>query len=140
MYRIQDVELPADCIRGAIHVASSIARTTVGLGNGASPLVSAHFESLRVAAAIAPVALDGDCLCIRKHRKARRTLQRYVEDGSFAHLLRRWERTLPKWSAGAKTEEGGAYFTRLMERGTSILVSGTPSGGKSTFVDTLVSL
>ena len=140
MFRLEDAQLPSDCIRGAIHVASSIARSTVGLGRGASPLVSAHLENLRIAAAIAPVALHGDCLCIRKHRKVKRRLADYVDDGSFRHLLRRWERPLPRVEKDAGEREVARYFEGLVTRGASILVSGTPSGGKSTFVDMLVGL
>src|SRR5258706_6029820 len=48
MVRLEDANLSAECIRGAIDAASSIARTTVGLGKDASPLVSAHLENLRI--------------------------------------------------------------------------------------------
>ena len=140
MLRLEDATLAPDCIRGAINVASSIARTTVGLGNGASPLVSAHLDNMRIAAVISPIALHGDCLCIRKHRKVRRSLGDYVDDGSFRHLLGRWERPLPKFDRSAGERDVAGYFERLMEAGATVLVSGTPSGGKSTFLDMLVGL
>lgn len=140
MYRLEDVSLSQECVRGAIHVASSIARVTVGIGKHAAALVSAHVDSLRIAAAISPVALRGDCLCIRKHRKVRRTLDDYAEDGSFDHLLKRWRRALPEFDVGGDGRDVARYFERLMVAGASILVSGTPSGGKSTFLDMLVGL
>ena len=140
IFRFDGAHLSADCIRGAINVTSSVARTSVGLGNGASPLVSAHLDNLRVAAAIAPVALYGDCLCIRKHRRIKRGLMDYVQDGSFRHLLRRWERPLPCFDKEAGERDIAEYFQRIMQRGTSVLISGTPSGGKSTFLDMLVAL
>lgn len=140
MFRLDDARLSPECVRGAIHVASSIARITVGLGKRAVPLVSAHLGNMRIAAAIAPVALYGDCICIRKHRKVRRGLADYLGDGSFRHLLRPWERPAPQFEVGGMESGVAAYFRKLMAGGASILVSGTPSGGKSTFLDTLVSL
>lgn len=140
MYRLEDTRLSPECIRGAIHVASAIAKISVGMGRECMPLVSAHLDNLRIAAAIAPVALHGDSLCIRKHRKVKRALADYLDDGSLRHLLRRWERPAPTFQSGGGEGDVASYFVRLMEQGATILVSGTPSGGKSTFVDTLVGL
>lgn len=140
MWRLEDVRLPPDAIRGAINVASSVARTSVGIGEKESPLVSAHIDDLRIAAAIRPVAEYSDCLCIRKHRKMQRSLQDYVADGSFTYLRTRWERELPEVRANGQDNDVAAFFQKVMQEGATILVSGTPSGGKSTFVDTLVGL
>jgi pilus assembly protein CpaF len=140
MFRLEDTSLSPDCLRGAINVASSIARITVGLGKGAVPLISAHLDNLRIAAAISPVALHGDSLCIRRHRKVKRDLAAYVDDGSFHHLLKRWERPDTQFDGTGGDRGIAGYFQRLMEQGASVLVSGTPSGGKSTFLDMLVGL
>lgn len=140
MYRLDSVRVSPDAIRGAINVASKIARSSVGIGEKESPLVSAHIDDLRIAAAVQPVAEYSDCLCIRKHRRMQRSLQDYIDDGSFAFLRQKWKREVPQVRGTGLDSDVGTYFKDLMEQGATILVSGTPSGGKSTFVDTLVGL
>lgn len=142
--RYTEASLSHNDILGAINLAATCSRTSVTMssaeGRQGSALVYSQIDNLRVAAAIHPVAHYGNCLCIRIHRRKKRTLQNYVDDGSFEYLTKPIVRDLPRLALNAKPEAIAEFFTDLMESGASVLVSGTPSGGKSTFLDVLVGL
>lgn len=133
-------DLDKEALRGAISVAASAARTSVGLSAGNTPVVDAQLGNFRIAAAIDPISHGGASMTIRKHRSVRFTPEEYLASGGFAHLGKGIKTELPTFNREMTEANILAYLRELMSHGVSVLVSGTPSGGKSSFLGVLASL
>lgn len=142
--RYTESAIAANDVLAAINLVAACSRTSITLSStsakSGSGLVHAQIDNLRVAAAIHPIAHYGNCLCIRIHRRKTRTMEDYVEDGSLDYLVKPLAPDLPKFSASTTKGAIAGYFADLMATGASILVSGTPGGGKTTWLGSFVAL
>lgn len=105
-------------VHAAVKVLARLARrdATAGTRDG---MIDARFDGMRVAACLAPTAVRGHALCIRKHLRRRLSLDELVQGGCLtddaAHLLR------------------GAVRGRC-----NLIISGATDSGKTTFMNALL--
>lgn len=87
--------------------------------NTLQPIVDARLKGgERINAVIAPVALDGPVLTIRKFPKNPITMNKLLEWGSI-------------------TKEAASFLEKLMQAGYTILIGGGTGSGKTTFLNAL---
>lgn len=87
--------------------------------NEASPIVDARLEDgSRVNVVLAPIALEGPILTIRKFPQYPITIERLIEIGSI-------------------TEEAAEFLRKLVVSGYNIFISGGTGSGKTTFLNAL---
>lgn len=106
-----------------------------------SAVFDARTQGVRLAAALYPVAVHGNAICIRKHTRSLRTLGMYLEDGLFGVV------------GGGGIEEsgrpldgdiaaGGAglleYFRWVVRSRKNVIVVGGTGSGKTTFINALL--
>lgn len=105
-------------VHAAVKVLARLSRrdATAGTRDG---MIDARFDGMRVAACLAPTALRGHALCIRKHLPRRLTLDELAEGGCL-------------------TGEA-AHLLRLAVRGRcNLIIGGATDSGKTTFMNALV--
>lgn len=100
-------------LRAAIQTLGRLENKDVVAG-GEHSLVDTRLTGLRVAAGLAPCAVEGNFLCIRKHRTMVLPLQSYGDEETVAHLRE---------------------FIRARK---NILISGGTSSGKTTFINAMI--
>jgi pilus assembly protein CpaF len=87
--------------------------------NEASPIVDARLEDgSRVNVVLAPIALDGPILTIRKFPSSPITIEKLIQIGSI-------------------TEEAADFLRKLVVSGYNIFISGGTGSGKTTFLNAL---
>lgn len=111
--KLSDIE-----IRSAIEILARLVGKEAKETNR-DAIIDARLEGLRIAAALSPVATKGASICIRKHAQNLRTLQDYVDDGSFSAEVR-------------------DLLTHAVINRKNILISGGTSSGKAQPLDALV--
>jgi Flp pilus assembly CpaF family ATPase len=92
-------------------------------------LLDAAFDGLRISAVLAPVSRTGDVICIRKLSRSRRPVEDFVQSEIKLgedlvqpfELSHRWQGQLARW---------------VSER-RNLLISGSTSSGKTTFLNAL---
>lgn len=129
-------------LEGAMRAAATAAGTSLGVGIGddrarVRPFVNAQIGNLRIAGLIAPFAHRGHCMSIRIHSYQKRSLADYENAGSFRLLARPYQQALNELVAMSNVADTLAAF---MSRGLNILVSGIPSGGKTSAMRMLLDL
>mgnify|MGYP001028717644 CR=1 FL=1 len=100
-------------LRAAIQTLGRLDNKDVTAG-GEHSLVDTRLTGLRVAAGLSPCAVEGNFLCIRKHRTMVLPLQSYGDDQTVEHLRE---------------------FIRARK---NILISGGTSSGKTTFINAMI--
>lgn len=87
--------------------------------NLSSPIVDSRLpDGSRINAVLAPVAIGGSVLTIRKFAREEMTLEKLVQGGSL-------------------TKEAASYLIQSVESGKCIVVSGGTGSGKTTFLNAL---
>lgn len=113
--KLSDIE-----IRSAIEILARLVGKEAKETNR-DAIIDARLEGLRIAAALSPVATKGASICIRKHAQNLRTLQDYVDDGSFSAEVR-------------------DLLTQAVLNRKNILISGGTSSGKTTFMNAILAI
>lgn len=100
-------------LRAAIQTLGRLENKDVTPG-GEHSLVDTRLTGLRVAAGLTPCAVEGNFLCIRKHRTMVLPIESYGDEATVAHLKE---------------------FIRARK---NILISGGTSSGKTTFINAMI--
>lgn len=134
-----DVSIDDVSVRGAIKSLAS------ANGRDVFPVIDARAAGFRVAAALSPVAIKGNAICIRKHSRSLRRLNDYIEDGAFvpnggAGGHAGGGLAMPPLDAVARGGEALADFFRWCVRSRrNIVIAGGTGSGKTTFMNALIS-
>lgn len=115
-----NVDLNAATIRTAITLIASLVKKEVGEGADRA-ILSARLPGFRIEAIVPPVAVNGPCMCIRRHASRVFTIGEYVDSGVIS----------PKY---AKLLEKA-----IADRQNFLVVGGTGSG-KTTMMNTALSM
>lgn len=114
-------------------------------GKEPSPIMDARGHGIRIAIALAPVAINGHSLCIRKHSKQRFKMSDYLDQGSFDVLTSDERAERDKDSGRPDTDivlaggQGVADMLRwMMVSHQSILIAGATGSGKTSLMDMLL--
>jgi len=114
-------------------------------GKAASPIMDARSHGIRLAIAMSPVAVNGHCMCIRKHSALRFTMDDYLKQGAFNVLTfdERAERDKDSGRPDAdyvgRGGQGVADMLRwMMQSHQSILIAGATGSGKTSLMDMLL--
>ena len=118
-------------LRGAIRALARLSGQDA-VENSPQAIINARVGDMRVAAVLAPTAVDGHALCIRKHVSRDMRLDDYAAAGAFQ-----------KSGIDHETVESAAdgpveFFRRAVANRRTILVSGATGSGKTTFVNALI--
>jgi len=103
-----------------------------------------QLDGIRIAAALKPVSINGNSICIRKHTSSAITMGDYCDRGLFdlkpkteAHLLSE----TPPYELAAKGGSGLAeFFEWMVVSKKSLLVAGATGSGKTTLMRALMRL
>ncbi|NHQ86737.1 CpaF family protein [Iodobacter sp. HSC-16F04] len=102
-------------------------------------ILDAELPGLRIAAALPPISYFGPVMAIRKHGRHVRTLDDYVNDGSFNPFYEDTGEILTARPADHLVSQGGIHLKNSLEwmRDThqNIVISGATSSGKTTFLN-----
>jgi pilus assembly protein CpaF len=137
------LDLPATAVRNALKALASLNHKEV------RPIMDTRVQSgrhgLRIAAAMHPVAVHGDMLCIRKHTHSLRRLTQYLQQGAFEPMddvLRRAGTEGIERPPDEAVEEGGASVLEFLRwvilARKNCIISGGTSSGKTTFMNALL--
>ncbi|MCA3000117.1 MAG: CpaF family protein [Rhodocyclaceae bacterium] len=143
IYQYKEAKLTPAQLTQAINASATAARTTVSLqpkDNTASPLVYSHIGNLRIAAAIKPIAFNGDCMCIRVHRKKQITMDDIEQSGVLMSLVKPIKQHVPMYRPIGEPTSASirAYLCELVASGVTILFAGKPGEGKSTKMNAML--
>lgn len=132
-----DVPLDEVAIRTAITVLGRLDNKDVA-PNSKNAIVDTRFGHYRVAAVVAPTAVHGHAICIRKQAHVDTVLDDYVADSLHGAGVRQDAMSVDR----AELARGGpvlADFLRWVVRARkNVIVSGGTSSGKTTFMKALL--
>lgn len=131
MERVQDARIGEATLRGAIRALARLSGQDA-VENTPQAIVHARVEDMRVAAVLAPTAVDGHALCIRRHVSREMRLADYEAAGAFDRPGAAGE------AAEAPAPGPAELFRRAVRDRKTILVSGATGSGKTTFVNALL--
>ncbi|WP_336817524.1 CpaF family protein [Burkholderia gladioli] len=99
-----------------------------------------RMPNLRVAMAMPPVAVHGPAMAIRKHRKVRRRLRQYLDEGLFQPGIKR---PIARSERGATSDISAGnelvfdFLRQIMLTKQNILLAGSTSAGKTALLNAL---
>lgn len=131
--RIDDIS-----VRGAVKSLASANSRDV------APVLDARATGFRIAAALVPVAVKGNAMCIRKHARSLRSLTDYVQDHSFdpqvqaRHVAALMEDMPPPEQVAKGGEALAAFFRWAVRTKKNIVIAGSTGSGKTTFLNSLL--
>lgn len=139
--RMEKVQVKIDdiLVRGALKSLASANNRDI------SPVLDARASGFRVAAAMSPVAIKGNAICIRKHTRSLRSLAQYCKDGSFdpatsgAALAAHAVMPPPLEEVKRGGEALMDFFRWMVRARKSFIVAGGTGSGKTTFMNSLLS-
>jgi len=112
------VNLTEAQLRAAVMVLARLSRRDARPGSREA-MLDARFDGMRVAACLAPTAIRGHALCIRKHLKCRLSLAGLVEQGSM-------------------TEPAARLLRCAVQGRCNLIIAGATDSGKTTFMNALL--
>lgn len=133
------------------HQVDAVIKILANLNNKPDALIlDCRLPGLRIAAARHPIAVRGHSMCIRKHAARKITIADYLASGAFSPLARPITDgavgggdTVPPAIAMAMPCGGPAiadFLAWAVRTRKTLLVSGSTSSGKTTFVGALLDL
>ncbi|WP_186191208.1 CpaF family protein [Burkholderia gladioli] len=105
-----------------------------------SAILDCRMPNLRVAMAMPPVAVHGPAMAIRKHRKVRRRLRQYLDEGLFQPGIKR---PIARSERGATSDISAGnelvfdFLRQIMLTKQNILLAGSTSAGKTALLNAL---
>lgn len=135
VYRINE-QLPESSLSSAIKAIASIN------SKGVAKIVDARLPGIRVAAVLDPVAVRGNAMSIRKHTQLKVTLDSYLASGALEvlgpeNITEKHPR--PDDASVLRGGDGVVKFLRwAVSTHKNVLVSGSTSSGKTTFLNALI--
>lgn len=115
-----NVALPKQSINSAIQLIAGYVKKEVGEQRG-NLLLSARLPGMRIEASLPPVSVRGPSMSIRKHAGRVFTLQEQI-------------------AAGVMTEAQGEMLQKAVDAKEAILIAGGTASGKTTLMNTTLSL
>ena len=136
MFKV-DVDIEDVAVRSAIKSLASANNKDV------FPVIDARAAGFRVAAALVPVGIKGNAICIRKHTRSLRRLDNYLNDGAFEPKGDTDQGLhgagIPDLQEVAKGGQALADFFRWAVRSKrNIAIAGGTGSGKTTFMNALL--
>lgn len=105
------------------------------------PILDCKLPGLRIAATLAPIALHGPSMSIRRHSAQVFTMQSYVDSGAFAPTITLPRRTLTDRPTDGDIASGDDGLRRFMEWLASsrynFILSGSTSAGKTALLNAM---
>lgn len=118
--QLSELRLSENQVVGMIVNLANISRREVDLHEGSKlAIVSARLPGFRIEAQLAPVAVDGPYVSIRRHNTQVLGLEDYV-------------------AAGQVSERQAAFLRHAVQTHQTVLVAGGTSTGKTTFLNALI--
>jgi pilus assembly protein CpaF len=146
MQKIEGLEIEDLRVRAAIKALAS-----ANDRNSVTSIMDARMPGYRIAAALYPVAVRGNALCIRKHNASSKLLYDYVESGALQPACRQEENAehAPTASVedylsrhGDDVRKGGAalyeFLRWCIQARLNFIVAGATGSGKTTLMNALL--
>lgn len=138
MVRVENIELSDVNIRAAIKALAGANTKDV------HPVLDCRMPGYRIAAALNPVGIKGNAICIRKHARSMRSLESYTQSGVF-DLNAPWKSHIddlpprPMREEMAENPEAVERMLRwIVQSRKNIMVVGSTGSGKTTFMNALL--
>lgn len=138
MHKVEGIELSDVNIRAAIKALAGANTKDV------HPVLDCRMPGYRIAAALSPVGIKGNAICIRKHARSMRSLGSYTESGVF-DLKAPWlshHDDLPPRPMREEMAENPEAVERMLRwivhAKKNIMVVGSTGSGKTTFMNALL--
>lgn len=132
-----NVTLSPEQVRGAVVLLGNIERKNVQ-ENTKNAIIDTRMDGIRIAAALAPTALRGHSICIRKHSARNFSLEEY-EDQVLSFKKDHLVKDDPEPSRPKPDGTGMAEWLKWMTRARkSTAVSGGTSTGKTSMLNALL--
>lgn len=142
MRRLEGLQLDERGISAAVRALATANSKDV------SRVLDARMPGYRIAAALHPVAIKGDALCIRKHSMSSRPLQSYVESGAFDPCVQDEQQegaaSLERYLSehGQALARGGQalhdFLVWCVRTRKNFIVAGSTGSGKTTLMNALL--
>lgn len=124
------------------NVSAAVRALASANGKDVKAVLDCRMPGYRIAAALAPVAIRGSAICIRKHSRSERTLDTYMEAGGFGGLPERAGHLKEERPADEDVRKGGAalraFLSWMVKSRKNIAIAGGTGSGKTTFLNALL--
>lgn len=131
MERIAGIEITDVNMRAAIKALAGSNSKAV------QPVLDCRMTGFRIAAAMSPVAIHGNALCIRKHSRVRRTLEDYrIQSDAVMQESHHEAPPIPVPGQGGATVLDLLRWIVLAKK--NVLIAGSTGSGKTTFMNALL--
>lgn len=141
MFRLDGLEVPEIAIRSAVKALATANNKDVQV------ILDARMPGYRIAAALAPVAIKGSALCVRKHNMSSRTLEDYLASGALlpaSHDDQAQDESVDTYvdEHGDDIARGGQalydFLCWCIRTRKNFIVAGATGSGKTTLMNALL--